>query len=104
MFLLKRIEYDRFDRDVDVKLYDHLGNVSEHMHKEYFETENEKGYIESFENNFQKYTRRAYRKIDNGFRHLIDDFKSITDPKKSYINDVIYDLQGNFIKILSSKK
>ena len=103
-FLLQRIEYDKFDRDVDVKRYDRQGNISEHMHKEYFESENSKCLIETYKNNFQEYIRKAYTTIDNRFKHSIDEYKSISSPEKSYINDAIYDLKGNFIKIISLKK
>ena len=50
--LIKRIEYDEFNREVDVKWYDGDDNITDHMHKEYFETENEKGFIETFKNQF----------------------------------------------------
>lgn len=102
--LIKRIEYDKFERDIDVKWYDNLKNIVAHMQKEYFETENEKGYIEIYKNNFQEYIRKSYTKIENGLKHAIDDFTSKTNPQNSYFNDFIYDSNGKLQKIVSLKK
>jgi len=104
MKLIKRIEYDKFGRDVDVKSYDGLDNIVDHMQKEYFETENEKGYVEIFKNKFQEYVRKSYTKIENGMKHVIDDFTAKTNPEKSYFNDFIYDLNGKLQKVVSFKK
>ena len=73
MNLIKRIEYDKFERDIDVKWYDNLKNIIAHMQIEYFETENEKGYIEIYKNNVQEYIRKSYTKIENGMKHVVDD-------------------------------
>lgn len=104
MRLLQKIEYDKFDRDIDVKRWDEFGQISEHMHKEYFEKENTKGHIETYKNKFQEYIRKAYVRIDSDFRHSIDDFTSLSNPEKSYINDAIYDLNGEFIDIVTISK
>ena len=102
--LIKRIEYDEFNREVDVKWYDGDDNITDHMHKEYFETENEKGFIETFKNQFQEYIRKSSTKFENGVKHVIDDYTSKSSPEKSYINDFVYDLKGNLQKIITLKK
>ena len=102
--LIKRIEYDEFNREVDVKWYDGFDNITDHMHKEYFETENENGFIETFKNQFQEYIRKSSTKIENGVKHVIDDYTSKSKPEKSYINDFVYDLKGNLQKIITLKK
>lgn len=102
--LTKRIEYDEFDRDVDVKWFDTLGNISAHLHKDYYETDSEKGLVETFKNSAQNYVRKVYTKFESGLRHNIDEYVSKSDPQASYINDFIYDLNGKFIKLISHKK
>ena len=102
--LIKRVEYDKFNRDVDVKWYDEVNNITDHMHKEYFETENEKGFIETFKNQFQEYIRKSSTKFENGVKHVIDDYTSKSSPEKSYINDFVYDLKGKLQKIITLKK
>ena len=102
--LIKRIEYDEFNREVDVKWYDGVDNITDHMHIEYFETENEKGFIETFKNQFQEYIRKSSTKIENGVKHVIDDYTSKSKPEKSYINDFVYDLKGNLQKLITLKK
>lgn len=100
--LIKRIEYDEFSRDVDSKTFDKRGNVLEHLHKDYYESENEEGIIETFKSSTQEYKRKSYTKIENGFKHFIDDFQSKSG--KNYINDFVHDLSGNLIKIINNKK
>ena len=102
--LIKRVEYDKFNRDVDVKWYDEDNNITDHMHKEYFETENEKGFIETFKNQFQEYVRKSSTKFEDGVKHVIDDFTSKSSPENSYINDFVYDLKGKLQKIITLKK
>ena len=102
--LIKRIEYDKFNREVDIKWYDEVNNITDHMHKEYFETENEKGFIEIFKNQFQEYVRKSSTKIENGVKHVIDDYTSKSSPENSYINDFVYDLKGNLQKLITLKK
>ena len=102
--LTKRIEYDKFDRTIDVKNYDSTGTLSEHLHFDYFETENERGFIETFKSKFQEYVRKSYTKIENGLKHHIDDYTSKTKPENSYINDFVYDLKGKLINVISHKK
>ena len=102
--LIKRIEYDKFNREVDVKWYDEVNNITDHMHKEYFETENEKGFIETFKNQFQEYIRKSSTKFENGVKHVIDDYTSKSSPENSYINDFVYDLKGKLQKIITLKK
>ena len=102
--LLQRIEYDEFGRDVDSKWFDDKKNVTGHMHKEYFETENEKGQIETYVNRFQDYTRKFYTRFEAGFKHKIDDFTSHLEPQKSYINEFIYDLNNHLIKVINNGK
>lgn len=97
--LLKRLERDEFNRDVDSKTFDLSGNITEHLHKDYFQTENEKGFVETYKDKNQEYTRKAYTKIENGLKHIIDDFQSKTG--KSYITDFIYDMSGKLVDIIS---
>ena len=103
-FLERTMEFDEFGRDTDVKWYDMNGKVTGHMHKDYFETENEKGHVETFKNQFQEYTRKAYTKIEAGFRHTIDDYKSKTKPESSYINEFVYDMNKRLVKIITNGK
>ncbi len=100
----RRVEYDTFGHDVDSKLFDRNGIVSEHQHKVYYEKDNEKGCIEFFKNKFQEYTRRTYTKTENGFKYSVDDFKSKTRPEANYINEFIYDLSNKLIKIINNGK
>ena len=74
-FLIKRLVRDEFNRDIDALTFDSSGNTIEHLHKDYFQTETEQGFIETFKNKSQEYTRKAYTKIENGLKHNIDDFK-----------------------------
>ena len=39
--LIKRIEYDEFNRDVDSKWFGSTGELSEHLHKEYYKKADE---------------------------------------------------------------
>ena len=96
--LQKRLIKDEFNRYIDAKTFDLSGNIIEHQHYDYFETENEKGYIETYKNESQEYTRKAYTKYEGKFKHIIDEFKSKSG--KNYINDYIYDLTGKLIKII----
>ena len=102
--LIKRVEYDKFNREVDIKWYDEVNNITDHMHKEYFETENEKGFIETFKNQFQEYVRKSSTKFEDGVKHVIDDYTSKSSPENSYINDFVYDLKGKLQKIITLKK
>ena len=102
--LTRRIELDEFGRDVDVKWFDLQGNVASNMHKDYCETANEKGLIETFKSSFQEYTRKHYTKYEAGFKHVIDDYKSKTAPEKNYINEFIYDMQNKLVKLISNGK
>lgn len=101
--LTRRIEYDEFNRDIDSKSFNSSGKVIEHLHKEYFETETEKGHIETFKSSTQEYLRKSYTKFVNGFRHSIDEYISKTKPENSYINEFIYDLKGKLIDVCSKK-
>ena len=100
--LLKRLTNDEFGRDIDAAVFDLHGNIIEHQHKDYFQTETEQGFVETFKNKYQEYTRKAYTKIEDGLKHHIDDFKSKTG--NSYINDFVYDLSGKLIKVISNGK
>ena len=102
--LIKRVEYDKFNREVDIKWYDEVNNITDHMHKEYFETENEKGFIETFKNQFQEYIRKSSTKFEDSVKHVIDDYTSKSSPENSYINDFVYDLKGKLQKIITLKK
>lgn len=101
--LLKRLEYDEFERDIDCKNFDEDGNLVSHQHKEYFETNTEKGLIETFKNHFQEYVRKQYVKFINGYKHSIEEFVSKSKPENSYKNEFIYDLQNNLVNVISKK-
>ena len=100
--LQKRLIKDEFDRYVDSKTFDSHGNITEHQHYDYFKTENEQGFIETFRNKYQEYVRKAYIKIEDGLKHSIDDFQSKTG--KSYLNDFVYDMSGKLVKIINNGK
>ena len=100
--LIKRIEFDEFNRDVDSKWFDTSGEIQEHLHKEYYEKVNEKGMIETFSGRFQEYVRKFYTKLENGYKHTVDDFQSKTG--KNYINEFIHDKSGNLVKIINNGK
>ena len=100
--LIKRIEYDEFNRDVDTKWFDSSGELNEHLHKEYYKKANEEGVIETFKNKTQEYVRKSYTKFESGLKHVFDDFRSKTG--KNYINDFVYDKSGNLVKIINNGK
>ena len=100
--LVRREKEDSFYRNIGTEWFDEDGNIKETMHKSYFKTKTEDGFIESYKSNAQEYTRRAYTKIENGFKHTIDDFKSKSG--KSYYNEFIYDLKGQLLRIISNGK
>ena len=102
--LTRRLELDEFGRDVDTKWFDLEGNVASNLHKDYFKTSEEEGHIETFKNAFQEYTRKCYTKYEEGFKHVIDDFKSKTSPDKSYINEFVYNMQNKLVKLISNGK
>ena len=98
--LERSVEYDEFNRDVDTKTFDESGEVKEHQHKDYYETQNEKGFVETYKSKSQEYTRKSYIKIEDGLKHSVDDFRSASG--KSYINDFVHDLSGNLVKIIAN--
>ncbi len=98
--LKRRIEFDEFGRSVDAKWFDEKLNVTDHLHKEYFETNTEKGEIETFKNKFQEYIRKSYTRIEQGCKHEFDVFKSKTNPEHNYINEFVYDIKNCLIKII----
>ena len=100
--LIKRIEFDEFNRDVDSKWFDTSGEIQEHLNKEYYEKVNEKGMIETFSGRFQEYVRKFYTKFENGYKHTVDDFRS--KKGKNYINEFIHDKSGNLVKIINNGK
>lgn len=100
--LVRREEDDVSGRNTDTKWYDKEGNVKEVMHKDYFKTTDEEGFVETFKSKTQEYTRKAYTKFENGFKHVIDDFNSKTG--ESYYNDFIHDLSGKLLKIINNGK
>ena len=101
--LTRRIEYDEFNRDIDSKSFNNKGDIIEHQHKEYFENDTEKGFIETFKSRFQEYTRKSYIKFVNGFKHSIDEYVSKTRPDKNYINEFIYNAQEKLVKVITKK-
>ena len=101
-FLVRREKSDIFVRDTDTIWYDKNGNIIEEMHKNYFKTPDEEGCIETFKSKTQEYTRKAYTKFENGFKHVIDSYNSKTG--KNYFNDFIHDLSGKLLKIITNGK
>ena len=101
--LSKRIQYDRFERIIDCENFDINGNIIDHQHKEYYETESEKGIIETYKSRFQEYTRKSYIKFINGFKHSIEEFISKSSPENSYRNEFIYDLKDKLIDFCNKK-
>lgn len=93
---------DEFDRIIDSKKFDENGLIKSSSHFEYYETNIENGFIESYKDEGQEYIRKAYTKIENGLKHTVDDFTSISVPEKSYINDFVYDLKGNLWKLINN--
>lgn len=100
--LSSRLEYDEQDRFVDKKSFDSQGNVTEHQHKSYYIKGEEQGCIETFKNEFQHYVRQSYTRPQGKFIHTVDNFQSISNPGKSYINEFIRDLQGRLVKVISN--
>ena len=100
--LLSRIEYDEFKRDIDAKEYNSFGIVTSHQQKKYYKTPSEEGFVETFKNKNQQYIRKSCTKIQDGLKHVIDDFKSLTSPNKSYVNDFVHDKAGKLIKIIKN--
>jgi len=100
--LIRRDETDSFGRNTDSKRFDKNGNITESIHKDYFKTESEEGFIETFKSKYQEYTRKAYTRTENGIKHTIDDFHSKSG--KNYYNDFIHDLNGKLIRIISNGK
>lgn len=101
--MIKRLENDEFSRDVDTKWFDDkTGELTAHQHKDYYEKENETGYIETYKDNSQEYTRHGYTRIENGCKHTVEDYQSKTG--KSYINEFIRDAQDKLIKIITNGK
>ena len=99
--IIRREERDVLNRDTDTKWFDKQGNVTEVLHKDYYKTENEEVFVETFKSKTQEYTRKSYTKIENGLKHIIDDFHSKTTGK-SYFNDFVHNLKGELIKVTTN--
>lgn len=102
--LFRKVEYDEFKRDIDSKEFNPFGIITSHLHKEYYKTACEEGCIETFKDKYQQYIRKSCSKIEDGFKHKIDDFKSLTSPDKSYVNDFVHDKTGKLVKVISNGK
>ena len=100
----RRIEYDALGRDIDSKQFDNKGNIISHLHKDYYEKDSEKGYIETYKDTNQEYTRKTYTKFEDSIKRNVDEYTSKSNPKASYINEFIYDLSGKLLRILNNKK
>lgn len=98
--LIKRIQYDSFDRAIDTKTFNVSGEITDHMHKEYFEN----GYVETFKNATQEYTRKAYTIIKDTLTHRVEEYISKTSPENNYINEFVRDLSGKLIRIINNGK
>lgn len=96
--------FDEFDRVIVAKQFDRDGFIESSANFEYYETDIENGRIETYKNKSQEYIRKAYTRIENGIKHVVDDYNSISTPEKSYINDFVYDLKGNLCKLISNGK
>ena len=98
--IIRREELDTFNRNTDTKWFDKHGNVTEVLHKDYYKTENEEGFVETFKSKTQEYTRKSYTKFENGLKHIIDDFHSKTG--KSYFNDFVHNIKGELIEVTTN--
>lgn len=102
--LKSHIVFDEFDRVIIAKKFDIDGFIDSNTTFDYYETNMEKGMIETYKDKSQEYIRNAYTKIENSLKHKVDDYTSISNPKNSYINDFVYDLKGNLCKLISNGK
>ena len=96
--------FDEFERVIMHKQFDSDGFIKSSTHLEYYETNIEKGRIETYREIGQEYIRKSYTKIENGLKHVVDDYTSISAPQKSYVNDFVYDLKGNLYKLINNEK
>lgn len=101
--LYRSVIIDDLGRDIDSKEFNSFGIIISHQHKKYYKTLTENGFIETFKNSLQQYIRKSCTKFENGFRHTIDDFKSHTNPDKSYVNEFIYGINNKLINIINYK-
>lgn len=98
--LIKTYEQDKFERDIDTKTFDKEGNITSHLHKDY--TEN--GFIETFKNKYQEYTRIFTLEKKGEYIHRIEKFMSKTSPDKNYITEFIKDTSNNLLRIITNGK
>lgn len=94
--------FDEFDHVLINKRFDRDGLITSSANFEYYETNTENGLIETFKDKGQEYIRKAYTKIENGLKHFVDDFTSISAPQKSYKNEFVSDLEGNLLKLINN--
>ena len=99
--LSRKIIYDSFDRDIQAITYDKEGNVTEEMYKTYTND----GYIENFKSKSLQYLRKCYSTIINNYKHEIEEYVSITNPKSNYLYEKIRNVQNNkLIKFICNGK
>ena len=92
--LIKRLEYDEFNRFADCKDFDINGNICSHLHFEY----KPDGYIETFKNNESKYTRKCKTFIKDSLKYRVEEFIS-SNSKSNYIHEDIKDLSGKLLRL-----
>ncbi len=100
--IIRQEKYDTLGRNICTNWFDKNGSIIEFMKKDYFKSETEDGFIETYKSKTQEYIRKSYTKIENNLKHHIDDYKSRTG--KSYYNDFVHDIFGNLIKIITNGK
>ena len=97
---MRRIETDRFGRDIDAKQFDSYGKLVSHQHKYYHGDD----LIEKYRDSNQEYTRKIYYKVKNGFKHRIEEFISKTSPDKNYVHESVRDASDKLVKFIQNGK
>jgi len=97
--LIKRIEYDEFDRFIDSKDFDVDGSLSQHHHFDY----NEEGFVETFKNRESEYIRKSKTFIKNSYRYRIEKYIS-TNSKNNYVHEFITSLSGKLLRMTCNGK
>ena len=99
-YLTKIIEVDKFERDVDTKEFDRERNVTFHLHKDYTDS----GYVETFKDKCQEYTRRVYTVVKGSMTHRIEEYVSKSSPQKNYVSEFIRDSSNKLVRIITNGK
>ena len=98
--LLKTLEIDKFERDVDTIEYELNGEIKSHLHKDY----TQHGLIETFKDHFQEYKRTIETVQKGDYTHRIETYISKTSPNKNYVNEFVKDTAGKLLRIINNGK